>query len=716
GPLDAFVDLQDRAAVCSLIVDILAIARGERYAVSESMTTTVDGQRLDVEVRMFAPSEGENGDHVIVAIVDLTERKRLERELENKGALLQALTDAVPDIVFMKDLEGRFIFSNRAHAAAAGAAHPSRVVGRTDGDFCPPDVAAKQRGDDMRVISSGEAMTNFEEKISTEEGTRWVLTTKVPVRSPEGALLGVAGIVRDITAIRVLSHELEDERKLLLTTINGIPDNVFVKDRQSRYVLTNQAQADSVGAASPQEMVGKRDSDYVTPELAEKYAADDRVVMETGEGQINMEEVSLREGGAKRWVLTTKVPLRDEAGNVTGLVGISRDITERKLFETRMQHAQKLESLGVLAGGIAHDFNNVLMTIIGNADIARAVVSPGSPVSDHLQEIARAAQRASGLCRQMLAFSGKGKFQVQPVDLSAVIEEMKGMLFMSASRKAMLSYTLAPDLPAIRADVSQLNQVVMNLVINASEAIGDASGSIIIETRAIDCDQDYLNAVMSGEGLPAGRYVTLEVSDTGCGMDETTRARIFEPFFTTKFTGRGLGLAAVMGIVRGHQGAIKVYSEVGKGTTFKVYFPAVVEEAHPLAALPSGTPTWRGHGTVLLVDDDEGIRTVGRMMLERLGFQVTTAGDGREALDILATRGEGIVCVILDLTMPRMDGKEAFLEIKRLSPEMSVVVTSGYNEQSAIQEFVGLGLAGFIQKPYRLNEIEEKLRQILGDD
>ncbi|HET6487737.1 MAG TPA: PAS domain S-box protein [Spirochaetia bacterium] len=390
------------------------------------------------------------------------------------------------------------------------------------------------------------------------------------------------------------------------------------------------------------------------------------------------------------------------------------DITERKRFEERMLQTQKLESLGVLAGGIAHDFNNILQAILGSAELAASQLPPGSAALPNLQVICRSAKRAGDLTRQMLAYSGKGRFQVEPLHLSDVIREMREMLGMSVSKKAVLRYTLAQELPSIRADLSQIRQVLMNLVINASESLGNQTGTIDIMTGSMDCDGASLGAVWSGEPLKAGTYVVLEVTDTGCGMDEATRLRIFDPFFTTKFTGRGLGLAAVMGIVRGHGGAIRVHSEPGKGTSFRLLFPSFVGAPTSLVRPDRSCQEWQGQGTLLLVDDEAGIRAVGRQMLGYLGFCVLTAADGRQALETLQAHRADITCVILDLTMPSMDGEETFREMRRLAPDLKVILSSGYNEQTVIQRWVGDGLAGFIQKPYELSTLERTLRSILG--
>ena len=387
---------------------------------------------------------------------------------------------------------------------------------------------------------------------------------------------------------------------------------------------------------------------------------------------------------------------------------------ERHKLEVQIQHAQKLESLGVLAGGIAHDFNNLLMAILGHADLALQDLSPVSPVRENLREIEKASRRAAGLCQQMLAYSGRGKFVIQVVDLGEVVEEMTHMLEVSISKKVVMRFNFAPHLPPVEADVTQLRQVIMNLIVNASEAIGDKSGVIAISTGAMECDRAYLSETWLDEAQPTGLYVYLEVADTGCGMDKATLSKIFDPFFTTKFTGRGLGLAAVLGIVRGHKGAIKVYSEPGRGTTFKILLPASRRPAKRLRSETSPAPSWKGSGTVLLVDDEETIRALGKQMLERLGFSVLLAADGREGLQVFSERRDEIHCVLLDLTMPHMDGEEAFREMRRLRHDVRVILSSGYNEQEVSQRFVGKGLAGFIQKPYQLSVLEKTLRRIFG--
>ena len=422
--------------------------------------------------------------------------------------------------------------------------------------------------------------------------------------------------------------------------------------------------------------------------------------------------------GQKRWMDLSVGTIQFEGR--PAVLGTFFDITDRKkaeeaqrALEAQVQRTQKLESLGILAGGIAHDFNNLLMGILGNADLALLELPPGSPVRENLRGIENAARRAADLARQMLAYSGKGRFIVEPVDIGSVLAEIGHLIAASVSKKAVLNYNLAPNLPAIEADATQLRQVFMNLITNASEALGEKNGAITVSTGVMECDRDYLRGTYLDEELPEGLYIYCEVSDTGCGMDPKTRARIFDPFFTTKFTGRGLGLAAVLGIVRGHRGAIRVYSEPGRGTTFKILFPAtrraVKSPARPL--MPD--LIWHGKGLVLLVDDEETVRTVGRQMLERAGFNVLIAVDGRQALDIFTKQSNDITCVLLDLTMPNMDGEETFRELLRVKNDVRVILSSGYNEQEAIDRFTHSGLAGFIQKPYQFASLTQKLQQVL---
>ncbi len=423
----------------------------------------------------------------------------------------------------------------------------------------------------------------------------------------------------------------------------------------------------------------------------------------------------VRKDGGEFPVEVSLSPTTTPAGVVVTAVVVDltdrrRAEAERLRLEVQFQQAQKLEGLAVLTGGIAHDFNNLLTAILGNATLAASELPPESVAQPALRAIETAATRSADLIRQMLAYAGKGRLRVEPLNLSRVVEEITHLLAAVITKKAVLRFEFAPDMPAVEADATQVRQVVMNLITNASDAIGEKSGVIAVRTGVMFADRKYLTTTHIPADLPDGYYAYLEVADTGCGMDAATLERMFDPFFTTKFTGRGLGLAAVLGIVRGHRGAVKIYSEVNRGTTFKVLFPCAGPVAPGAGAAAPAPAAWRGSGTVLVADDEEYVRVTARRMLEFGGFQVVLAQDGREALDVFCRDPGRFRAVLLDLNMPRLGGDAVFREVRRLRPETPVVLMSGYNEQEVGDQFAGKGLAGFVQKPFRVDDLLAAMR------
>ncbi|MDQ6962101.1 MAG: PAS domain S-box protein [Mariprofundaceae bacterium] len=394
-------------------------------------------------------------------------------------------------------------------------------------------------------------------------------------------------------------------------------------------------------------------------------------------------------------------------------LGTIRDITNYNIKREKIEHTQRLESLGVLAGGIAHDFNNLLTVILGNAALAKIKMQNNQDADDLLNNIETASERAAALCKQMLAYSGKGKLVIENINLTTLLKEMVNLLEVSIQKKISIHLDLSEHLLPISADTAQIQQVIMNLVINASEAIDDKSGIITIHTELIDVDLSYIQSIYSQDDLQAGQYINIEVSDTGCGMDKKTQAHIFEPFFTTKFTGRGLGMSAILGIVRGHQGAIKVYSEKGKGTTFKILLPCSSESHHVIKTSHTEVIEYQERGTILVVDDEEGIREMAGMALKEAGFHIIYANDGTEGVKAFKKHQKDICAVLLDMTMPNLNGEEVFRAIKLIQTNIPVILSSGYNEQDATKRFIGKGLAGFIQKPYSPHALQKKVIDIL---
>jgi PAS domain S-box-containing protein len=385
------------------------------------------------------------------------------------------------------------------------------------------------------------------------------------------------------------------------------------------------------------------------------------------------------------------------------------DLTERKKIETQLRQTQKLESLGVLAGGVAHDFNNLLVGILGNASLALDIISASNPNRVLLEDVVHAGQRAADLTKQLLAYAGKGRFVVEMVDISALVREIAALIQASIPKTVQLRLDLQDDLPSIEADATQLQQLIMNLIINGAEAVGDQNGGVVVVTGVQTVDEVYLRSTHMSSEISPGPYVFLEVQDSGCGMDAQTIAKIFDPFFTTKFMGRGLGLAAALGIVRGHHGAIKVYSTPGRGSTFKVLFPARQDAASANAG-DSELSDVSGTGLVLVVDDEEVVRRTVKSALQRFGYTILVAENGKDGLDLFRETHDRLAAVVLDMTMPVVSGEEALRGMKLLDRNVPVILSSGFNEVEAVRRFTGKGLAGFIQKPYTARSLAAKLK------
>ncbi len=543
------------------------------------------------------------------------------------------------------------------------------------------------------------------------------------------------GLEREVVALRARTAELEDlldrlaeaEEQVLgaraqaQALLDNIPHMAWMKNRRGVFLAVNEGFARACGYPKTA-ILGKTDRDVWPLEHADKYMQDDQRIMASGE-RLFVEE-RIVEGGNVKWFETLKTPIRDAHGRVTGTVGLARDITERKraeeqrqLLERRMQETQKLESLGVLAGGIAHDFNNLLVSVLTNAELALRALAEAedtSYASERVADIRNAALHAAELTNQMLAYSGRGHFDVRPVSLTELVLDMTHLLGASLSKKAQVKYELMPELPAVQADIAQLRQVIMNLITNASDALGDHAGVIQVRTGTEQV-RAALADLYGPLPLPPATYAFLEVSDDGCGMSEETRARLFEPFFTTKFTGRGLGLSAVQGIVRGHGGGIVLRTAIGRGTTIKVLLPCTDLPLRPAPArLSEPASTWMGSGLVLMVDDDPRVRAATELLLRDLGFDVLAAASGLEALREFERHASEIRAVLLDVTMPDLSGDQVLEQLRQRRPDLKVLLCSGYAEEEMQQRFSSQDMGSFLQKPYTRNALGTRLKQLLG--
>jgi two-component system cell cycle sensor histidine kinase/response regulator CckA len=413
-----------------------------------------------------------------------------------------------------------------------------------------------------------------------------------------------------------------------------------------------------------------------------------------------------RPSGEVAWAVFRAIPTRDpETQSITGAVATFLDITERKRVEDKLRHTQKLESLGVLAGGIAHDFNNLLVTILGNASLARSMPECAPKIAIKLQEVELGARRAAELTKQMLDYAGKGRFELQSVELPAVVREMAKLVKALIPKQVELHYHVQEGLPALEADPTQLRQVIMNLITNAAEAIGERPGRVVISVEQRYVSAEELEPFMS-DAATAGSFLCLEVADDGSGMDEQTVARVFDPFFTTKFKGRGLGMAAVLGIVRSHRGAIRIESREREGTRVAVLLPARGRD--PSVEPQSGEP----RGTVLVVDDDEGVRAVARLTLTAAGYQVLTAADGAEGLRAFERHGPSLQLILMDVTMPGMNGFEALRRIRAAGSAIPVLLSSGYDVDATHTE--AAASSGVLEKPYDAAQLLGAVERALG--
>lgn len=503
------------------------------------------------------------------------------------------------------------------------------------------------------------------------------------------------------------------ELEAVLSSIN--PDTLLVINAQRTIIMCNDSVTRMFGYAPSEVVARQTDALYadrrVDPRQARRSVHD---ALEREGFHIGRAEGRHADGHT--------LPLEIITGHLkggSGAVLLLRDISERlregrerARLEERIARQEKMESLGVLAGGVAHDFNNILAGILGNADIVMGDLPETSPHAAHVQEIIRAANRAAVLCREMLAYAGKGLVQTVPLNLNEIIEDLRAFVTASLPPDVELDIVLEPEPSAVQGDPAQVRQILMNLIANGIDAMRGEPGLLRLTTETRDVDERELAASCFEECPTPGRFVCVTVADTGCGMDAATQQRIFEPFFTTKFTGHGLGMASVQGTIRGHRGALFLESEPGRGTTFRILLPAGETPAPP-PRVPEPTGPWTPQGTVLVVDDEQPLIDICTRMLRSIGLQTLAATNGPDALHIARTSAPDLVAVVLDVTMPGMSGIDVFRELQRILPQVPVVLTSGYTEENVSQLFGARAPAGFIQKPFDRERLRATLREVM---
>ena len=639
---------------------------------------------------------------------NITERKSTEEALRNSERRFRALIEHSLDSIAVIDAGNHILYLSPAVETVEGYA-PEELIGRSG--------IENTHTDDLPYVQQvvAELMANPGKPIPVlwrrrHKDGRWIWLEGFATNLlDDPAVRGIVTNYHDVTERKQAEQALAAERALLRTLVDALPDVVFTKDNAGRFTMGNAAAIKHIGLVRQEDFAGKTVFDLYPRELAEMYHADDLRTLH-GESILNREEPSLDAEGNSRWYLTIKVPLRNPAGEIIGLVGMSRDITDRKNAEALSRRTQKMEALGTLSGGIAHDFNNMLLAINGNARLAMADLPAEHPAQESLREIAKAGARAADLVRRILAFSRPQESRRETMQLQPVIDEALKLLRSTLPAMIEIRSTFAANVPAVSADASQIHQIIMNLATNAAHAIGDQIGLIEIGLEAADVSAQLLHASID---LREGCYARLAVSDDGCGMDQTTLERIFDPFFTTKPAGQGtgLGLSVVHGIMRAYGGAVTVYSQPGKGTTFHLYFPAAQPEARVEEGEQSEVLRVRAE-RVLYVDDEAALVHLARRALERLGYQVTGHHDPAQALQDFKARPDSFDVVVTDLSMPGMSGFELARAVLATRPDIPLLMTSGYVRAQDEETARKIGVRAVILKPSTADDLGKVLDRV----
>jgi two-component system cell cycle sensor histidine kinase/response regulator CckA len=606
---------------------------------------------------------------------------------------------------------------------------PGEIIGQHGSLlFTPEDNLAGVPEEEARSAAKSGRAEDSRWHLRKDGSRFWANGVMLGLRDDDGVLIGLAKIIRDDTERKRAEEQLQYQQNLADAITSNAAEGILLVDNEGRVTFINRTAQTMLGWTQ-EELAGQPLHDrlhcYDREESAHaSHHCPHLEVLRTGETLRSVEDSFFDKNGERVPVSCSVAPIRSDAV-IAGAVMVIRDLTQQRMAEATqreneqaLQQAQKLESIGVLAGGIAHDFNNLLTGIMGNAGLARRAVTAGrtEQAATLLRDVLSASERAADLTRQLLAYAGKGRFVILPVDLAKLVSEVSTLIRASISKKITLVIDVPEDCPLVEADRAQLQQLVMNLVINGGEAIGDEPGTLTVRVRTEHFTERRERPRAEGFPIVTGDYVRIDVTDTGAGMDEETRTRIFEPFFTTKFLGRGLGLSAALGIVRGHRGAISVRSEPGQGTTFTVLLP-VQREPRRTDRVSGHTLVDRdiqGSGTILVADDEEGVRSLVANVLQEAGYTVELAADGAQAVERLRQLGDSVRLVLLDLTMPILSGAETATELRRIQPEIPIIAMSGYGDIEVMQQFSDAGVSDYLPKPFTPDQLAAKVRDALA--
>ncbi len=643
-------------------------------------------------------------------------RQEAEEELQKSATHLHALIRTIPDLVWLKSPDGVYLACNPAFESFFGASEAD-VVGKTDYDFQDREIADFFRAHDRAAVEAGGPSMNEEELTFASDGhVESVETIKTPMYDPDGNLVGVLGVARDITARKRAQEALRESEERFRRALANIPDVVVIYDADLRIRYVNSATT-TVSGRDPEEFIGKREEDLWPIEVCGTYMPTLRKARDTGTPQSVDVDVRLSVGDLQHLHITC-VPLLDAGGNVREILGITHDFSEREhaeevrvKLESQFQQAQKMEAVGRLAGGVAHDFNNILSVIMGYTELAMLKLPPADPLHADLVQVLSAARRSTELTRQLLAFARRQTITPEVLDLNGSVSGLLKMLQRLIGEDITLDWRPASESCAVRMDPSQVDQLIANLAVNARDAI-DGVGAVSISTEIVVHEGPVCEDELD---LTPGEYVVLKFRDTGSGMDEETLAHIFEPFFSTKAVGEGtgLGLATVYGIVRQSGGYITVESEPGHGAEFRIGLPRLNDELVAAAADVAAVPPRRGTETVLLVEDERAILGLAKRMLEQLGYTVLIAGTPLEAIRVAGENAGSIGLVLTDVVMPEMNGRQLVERLKSIIPEAKYVYMSGYAANVIAHRGVLEDDAMLLRKPFSIAELANIVRDAL---
>lgn len=656
-----------------------------------------------------------------------TEQQTTTHSFSPDSSLLTSLLQSLPLNIYAKDREGRFIFANTFYCNNVGKPH-TEIIGKTDFEIHPKSLALKYRTDDERIMQSKE-IESIEEEWQSLGGERgYIEVLKSPLYDSEnrGNILGTIGIFWDITDRKTAERNLAEERNLLRTVIDNVPGYIYVKDRESKFILANKAVVEIMGATSPDDLIHKTDHDFYVKTEADKFYKDEQRVIGRELSIIDTEEQLHNSLGEKSWVMTSKLPLRNIEGEVTGLIGMGHDITKRKQdelekerLETQLRHSQKMETVGTLTAGIAHDFNNLLNVINGYTEFLTLDLDKTDPQYIVLSKILQAGNSAADLISQLMTFSRKQVTQPIVLQINQILSKTYRMIRPIIGEKISIDINLQPDLWRVIIDPIQLEQIIVNLATNARDAM-PGGGLLTLKT-----DNVTFNNPIPGypQNIEPGKYVRLSFSDTGTGIPKDLIDRIFEPFFTTKnkYEGTGLGLATVYGIVKQHGGTIQVESKLGEGTTVQVYIPKTLGESEPVQKLTTTDKTDNypvGTETILVAEDEQHVRDLVVDILRNQGYTVYEAASGDQAIEIVNNMEEDdlpISLLITDVIMPGMDCKELVRVFSEKQPDINILLMSGYTGDTIDHFDLTKPGITFIQKPFRHGQLTHKVRDLLDE-